>query len=116
MSRFTVALSALLLAAPTLALAGDLVGSGGTILELEVNHSTADTYLQFHGRVVLERDGRVSEYRWGGSSCSNKSMTESQVTMLQRALESGTPLVPRYQAGQGTNKCLVGFVLAPLAP
>jgi hypothetical protein len=96
-----------------LALAADSLGAAGSIVQLEINHTTADTYLQYHGRVVLLADSRSTEYRWGGTSCSNKSLTESQVTMLQRALESGTPIVPRFQAGQGTNKCLVGFVIAP---
>jgi hypothetical protein len=98
---------------PTVALAADLIGTTGTLTSLEVNNSTSDTFLQYHGRISILSEGRTSDYRWGGTSCSNKTLTESQVTMLQRALESGTPLTPRYQAGQGTNKCLVGFVLAP---
>lgn len=111
MNRLTAAiLFAATVAIPSLA-AADLTGQGGTVIELEVNHSTADTYLQYHGRVVISGEGRTSEYRWGGTSCSNKTLPEGQVTMLQRALESGTTVVPRYLWGQGSNRCLVGFAI-----
>lgn len=113
MSRMPVAVFALALLAPSLALAADAVGIPGAVAVLEVNHSTADTYLQYHGRVVLSDGTRATEYRWGGTSCSNKALPEALVTMLQRAMAAGTPVVPRYQAGQGTNRCLVGFTLTP---
>lgn len=115
MTRLTASvIFAATVAFSSLALAADSTGPSGTVAELELYNSTADTYLQYHGRIVLTADTRSTEYRWGGSSCSNKSLTESQVTMLQRALESGTTVVPRYQAGQGSNRCLVGFsFLAP---
>ncbi|MBK9036301.1 MAG: hypothetical protein IPL61_34490 [Myxococcales bacterium] len=111
MSRHACTLLVLTLAlAPAVAHA-DLIGGTGTAIELEVNHSTADAYLQFHGRLVLTAAGRDTEYRWGGTSCSNKTLPESQVTMLQRALESATSITPRYVSGQGLNKCLVGFTV-----
>ena len=108
----TIVTALALFALPGLAHALDSVGAEGTIAELEVSHTTADTYLQYHGRVVLTSVGRAAEYRWGGGSCSNKSLSESMVTMLQRAMESGSLVTPRFQAGQGTNKCLVGFSVA----
>jgi len=111
MTRFTAAFLIASLAIPALAIAADYTGIAGTAIELEVNHSTADTYLQYHGRVLITDGTRTNEYRWGGTSCSNKVLPEDVVTMLQRAMESGTTIVPRYQAGQGTNKCLVGFKL-----
>ena len=83
------------------------------IAELEVNHSTAETFLQYHGRVVITDGTRATEYRWGGVACSNKALPEGLVTMLHRAMAAGTPVTPRYQAGQGSNRCLVGFTLTP---
>jgi len=106
------------LSLPSLALAGDSVGSRGTLTTLEVNTPSADTYLQYFGRaVVLTSSGKNNtssvEYRWGGTSCGSRVLSDAEVAMLQRALESGTPIAPRYQAGQGSTLCLVGFTLAP---
>ncbi|MBL8624999.1 MAG: hypothetical protein JNK64_27060 [Myxococcales bacterium] len=110
MRPITVVLAFALLAPISMAHA-DSLGAAGRIIELEVNNSNADTYLQYHGRVVITAVDRESEYRWGGTACSNRTLTESQVTMLQRAIESGMAITPRYLPGQGSNKCLVGYVL-----
>lgn len=110
MRRLTAVL-ALVMLAPLSVAHADSLGAAGRIIELEVNNSNADTYLQYHGRVVVTAVDRESEYRWGGSSCSNRTLTERQVTMLQRAIESGMAITPRYLLGQGSNKCLVGFIL-----
>lgn len=91
----------------------DSTGPKGTVTALEINHSSSDSYLQHHGRVFVASGTRSSEYRWGGTACGSRTLTENLVTMLQRALESGTPIVPRYQAGQGQALCLVGFTLSP---
>lgn len=111
MQRHTLALTTILTLLATPVLAADLLGTRGVISELHVNSVNSDSYLQHHGRVVITAEGRASEYRWGGVACSNKTLTESQVTMLQRALESVTTIEPRFQAGQGTNRCIVGFGL-----
>jgi hypothetical protein len=88
-------------------------GPKGTVTALEINHSTSDTYLQHHGRVFVVTGTRSAEYRWGGVACGSRTLTENLVTMLQRALESGTPIAPRYKDGQGGTRCLVGFTLSP---
>lgn len=115
MSRCAVALLATLLALPALPslahASPDALGARGTIVELETIDPDADTYLQFHGRVVIVAGTRSSEYRWGGTSCSNQTLSEHHVAMLQRALESATAITPRYILGQGSNKCLAGFTL-----
>lgn len=110
MRRITAVLAFAMLAPISVAHA-DSLGAAGRIIELEVNNSNADTYLQYHGRLVITAVDRESEYRWGGTSCSNRTLTESQVTMLQRAIESGMAITPRYLPGQGANKCVVGFIL-----
>ncbi len=103
---------------PATALAADSTGTSGTLESVEINHSTADTYLQYHGRIVIEGGGRMTEYRWGGTSCSNKTLPLELVAMLWDALaqRDAFTLTPRYQSGQGSNKCLVGFSLAPMVP
>ncbi len=113
MSRIALIAALLaLLALPALAHASpDTLGADGTIAQLEVVDSDAATYLQFHGRVVLVAGLRTSEYRWGGTSCSNATLSDHHVAMLQRALESGMTVTPRYTSGQGNNKCLAGFIL-----
>jgi hypothetical protein len=105
------------LAVSSVAFAGDAVGTPGTVAELEVNTTSADIYLQYFGRVVIssstsKNSSTSTEYRWGGTSCGSRVLPDSMVAMLQHALESGTPILPRYQDGQGSTKCIVGFKIA----
>jgi len=115
--RFRFAL-ALAVAASTLAPAAALaetVATSGYVSELEVNESTADAYLQYHGRVVISTSGKgatSTEYRWGGTSCGTKVLADDKVMLLQRAMEGGMQVTPRYQDGQGGAKCLVGFIIS----
>jgi hypothetical protein len=116
-SKVIAALSVVVtLAVPSIASA-EALAAKGTISSLETNTPSADAYLQYHGRmfVVTGSKGATStaEYRWGGTSCGTRTLTEGQVAMLQRALESGTPITPRIQDGQGDVKCIVGFTIAP---
>lgn len=107
-------LSSLLISSLALA---DSDGAGGTLVGLEINTTSADTYLQYHGRAFIQtvtgKSNTTIEYRWGGTSCGTRTLSDSQIVVLQRALESASPIVPRYQLGQGDSKCLVGFRLAP---
>jgi hypothetical protein len=100
----------------TPAFAADSTGTTGTIESVEINETTADTYLQYHGRLVVGASGKLTEYRWGGTSCSNKTLSSSLVALLWGAFyERGkSNITPRFQAGQGSNKCLVGFTLSPI--
>jgi hypothetical protein len=102
------------LAISSVAVADDAEGIPGTLTVLEVNTTSADAYLGSHGRIVIASGknlGNKDEYRWGGVACGTRVMPESMVAMLQRALESGTQILPRYQTGQGDLRCLVGFKL-----
>jgi hypothetical protein len=100
----------------TPAFAADSTGSTGTIESVEINETSADTYLQYHGRLVVNASGKLTEYRWGGTSCSNKTLSTSLVGLLWEAFyqRDRANISPRFQAGQGTNKCLVGFTLSPV--
>lgn len=112
MFRRTLALFALITFAPAVALADD-VGPAGHITELHVNQTSADGYLAFHGRVFIADKKSENEYRWGGTSCGQRVLSEHQVALLSRALESGLRVQPRTKIGQGSVVCLVGFSLMP---
>ncbi len=116
-SKVIAALSVVVtLAVPSIASA-EALGPKGTITALETNTQSADMYLAYHGRMFVMTGSKgattTAEYRWGGTSCGTRTLTEAQVAMLQRALESGTPITPRIQDGQGDLKCIVGFTLSP---
>lgn len=110
----TAMVSSLLVSSLALA---DSNGAGGTVTGLDVNTQSADTYLQYHGRAfirtVVGKNASTAEYRWGGTSCGTRTLDGAQVALLQRALETASPIVPRYQPGQGDINCLVGFQIAP---
>ncbi|MFV8755351.1 hypothetical protein ACNOYE_32780 [Nannocystaceae bacterium ST9] len=111
--RSLVALATLaVLSLPTTAFAADSTGQKGSIETLEINHSTSDTYLQYHGRIVIKTGkSTTTEYRWGGTSCSNKTLPSEIIDLLWEAFRTrkSTQITPRFQSGQGSNKCLVGF-------
>ncbi len=99
------------LALPTTALAADELGSRGSLEVVEINHSTADTYVQYHGRVVIRTGKKTQEYRWGGTSCANKGLPENLVAALLDAFSNRkvTQVTPRFKDGAGSTRCLVGF-------
>jgi hypothetical protein len=115
--RSTFRLSAFALTTILLAgvAAADDVGDVGTIVGLQVNTASSDAYLQMHGRMyVLDGNKQVDEYRWGGTSCGSKQLTEAQVAALHRALDNKRMKIePLSQTGQGQAVCLVGFTLIP---
>lgn len=90
----------------------DVMGAIGSLIALEVNTGSADTFLQYHGRMFVDANGTLGQYRWGGTSCGSRVLDESEVALLQRALnQKKMTIQPRYQDGQGQTQCLVGFVL-----
>jgi hypothetical protein len=114
-NRSLVALATLAtLSLPATVFAADSTGQKGSIESVEINHTSADTYLQYHGRIVVKSGKTSTEYRWGGTSCSNKTLPSELVELLWEAFRARkfTNVTPRYQSGQGNNKCLVGFTLA----
>ena len=112
MSRKTLALVAALVTIPSTALAADQIGPTGRITDLQVNQQSSDTYLQYHGRAFIGKGNNVTEYRWGGTSCGSRTLTEHAVLLLQTALASGLEVEPRYENGQGQTICLVGFTFS----
>lgn len=112
-AALTIPALALALAFPATAHAGDKTGSAGKAKTIEVNSPSADKYLQFHGRVFVKSGKSTTEYRWGGTACGSRTMTPEMVQLLVDTVRSDADirLVPTYQKGQGSSKCLVGFRL-----
>ncbi len=104
-----------LLACSSTAAVADDVGVVGTPVGLSVNTPVGDTFLQYHGRLFVKAvDGTVLEYRWGGSSCGSRVLTDAQVAALQAALNNNKMRIQVLtQDGQGLSKCVVGFTAAP---
>jgi hypothetical protein len=96
--------------APSTAFADEL-GPAGIATDVEVLTPSADTYLQYHGRLVILVGTAPQEYRWGGTSCGSRTMSADNVRSLITAVNKGTPITPRFQMGQGTTRCLVGFTV-----
>ena len=111
--RFLILFSVLILHAGVAR--ADTAGAIGPVAGLQVNTTSADTYLQFHGRVFVKNpNGALDEYRWGGASCGSKTLTEAQVGALRSALEDKRIVIePLHLPGQGMIICLVGFTVAP---
>ena len=106
---FLILLSALFLGTGARA---DDTGTRGTIAGLDLNTTSADLFLQYHGRLFVDTGSGVDEYRWGGTSCGTRLITDAQFAALQGAQNNKKMTIePRSQDGQGITKCLVGFSL-----
>ncbi|HVH98514.1 MAG TPA: hypothetical protein VM869_07385 [Enhygromyxa sp.] len=107
---FSLPALALALAIPMTAYAADEKGSEGRAKSIEVNAPSSDAYVQFHGRLFVSSGKTTTEYRWGGTSCGSRTMTPEMVQLLVGAVKAeDVRIVPTFQDGQGTTKCLVGF-------
>ena len=104
----------LLVCSSTPALADD-VSAVVTPIGLQVNTLPGDTFLIYHGRLFVKTaEGALDEYRWGGTACGSRVLTEPQVAALQAALDNNKMrLQILYQIGQGDSKCVVGFTAMP---
>lgn len=109
-NTFASMLAVCLLITPALASA-DENATQGIAWDLEVLTTSADTYLQYHGRLVVMVGTASEEYRWGGTSCGSRTMSADNVRLLTEAVGRGHLITPRFQIGQGSAKCLVGFAI-----
>lgn len=101
---------ALALATPVVAHAADETGSEGRAKTIQINAPSSDAYLQYHGRLFVTSGNTTTEYRWGGTSCGSRTMTPEMVQLLVSTVRADdVRVVPVYQDGQGSTKCLVGF-------
>jgi hypothetical protein len=97
------------------AAAQDIVGETGTVVGLNMHTPSADAFLQYHGQLFVQKaDKSVVEYRWGGTSCGSRLLSDAEEAALHRALDSKVMRIrPLYQDGQGSALCVVGFTLVP---
>jgi hypothetical protein len=106
-------LSALVLA-PAVA-AADSKGSPGRVASVDVNTAGSDDFSKFRGEVAIRAGSKkvqkmkVERYRFGGSTCPGKDLSEAQLQMLLTAMHERDIVTPRYKNGQGGHRCLVGF-------
>jgi len=112
--RFALALSTFVLlplAFTGSARAADNVGALGPLVVVARNSDSADLYLLYNGRIIVgDAIGGYAEYRWGGTSCGTKTLTEAQTSDLLAAMNNPRVLIePLWQAGQGLSQCLVGY-------
>jgi hypothetical protein len=112
--RFALALSTFVML--PLAFAGparatESVGALGPIVVVARNTDSADLYLQYNGRMIVgDAIGGYLEYRWGGTSCGSRTLTEAQTSDLLAAMNNPRVLIqPVWQDGQGSTLCLVGY-------
>ena len=112
MKNNVIALLALAAALMCQAAWADETGPAGTVLSVEIRTVSSDAYVQAHGSLMVKQsiDDMVAEYRWGGTSCGSKILTESQLAFLMDLSSAPYMLIePIYKAGQGPAICLVGF-------
>ena len=91
---------------------GDETGPAGTVLSVEIRTTSSDFFVQAHGMLVVQQsiDDMSVEYRWGGTSCGSKILTESQLSYLMDLAAAPYMMIePIYKDGQGQTICLVGF-------
>lgn len=108
-SSTLVALTLVLVGAPSLAFAADELGKAGVATKLELSTTSADQYLKYHGRVTIGG----TEYRWGGSSCGSRTLAQTHVDLLVLAVRERLEVTPRYQVGPAKARCLVGLTFEP---
>ena len=110
----TLLAAATFLAAPATAQAADKIGPTGAAARVDVNGTSSDAFVQYHGRLFVEsgknkNSRRSEEYRWGGTSCGSKTLGPEMVQLLLDAVRDNLTIRPSYKPGQGSTKCLVGF-------
>lgn len=75
-----------------------------TVVQLTVIESGDKNYKAFHGAVWLEIDKVSTNYRWGGSQCGGRDISENTVQLLFAALRSGDQVSIEYALGTVKDK------------
>jgi len=95
----------------------DSTGNSGVVIALTVHESTSDDYGTHRGRVMIregaEPGSAQTEYRWGGTLCQGRNLTEANISLLMDAFRSRSDaqLIPRYKNGQAGIRCLTSFTI-----
>ncbi|MGQ0697865.1 MAG: hypothetical protein ACT4PZ_06425 [Panacagrimonas sp.] len=93
--------------------AADTQGTTGQLISLKINETSSDSYAVQRGSLVIHENGLVPrEYRFGGTICSGRNLSEQNQNNLASVDSSPTIVVtPFYKSGQGNVRCLVGYRL-----
>lgn len=67
-----------------------------TVSQLMVVESGDRNYKAFHGAVWLDQDKATTNYRWGGTQCGGRDVSESTVQLLFAAFRSGDQVSLEY--------------------
>ncbi len=92
--------------------AADEAGAQGRIVRFALNTQGSDDAGSMGSIGVRKSDGKIDEYRWGGTSCPASKLTDSQVLALEHAFHNRhrTLVTPRFKPGDVKEiRCLVGF-------
>lgn len=116
-SRVSKGVLAVAMTVPSVAYA-DTDGTAGTVASVTVNESGSDDYSTVRGELVINEGQANRTYKWGGTVCSGRNVSETNVALLFEALRArdSVQLVPSYKSGIGGARCLVGFKLEPVRP
>lgn len=108
----TCAIAGLLIAAGT-ASAADSTGATGSVIQIEINSTSSDSYVAYHGKVSISpgKNTQPTVYTWGGVQCPGKTISDEMVDVLMQAFQSRrhVHVTPRFKPGAGAHKCLVGL-------
>lgn len=97
------------LAGPALA---DTQGDSGRVIGLSLNESSSDLSATQRGKIVVDSAGIVSEYRWDGTLCAGRVLTEAEEAVLAGLVGNKKLLItPYWKSGQGGVRCLVSFTI-----
>lgn len=87
--------------------------SRGAIISLYVSDQGSDNFAKFRGMLMLDFVGTgVTEYKWGGSTCPGRQLSEASVQLLALAQANGLRITPETKPGQGGALCMTGFTIS----
>lgn len=101
------------LAAPAVAVAD--TSNTSSIAQLMVLESGDKNWKSFHGAIWLEIDKASTNYRWGGSQCGGRDLSESKVQLLFAAFRSEYQVTLEYVVNDVKDKhyrCITGFSIS----
>jgi hypothetical protein len=84
-----------------------------TMVSLRVLERTHDEYAKLHGELVVYpvSKNKTRTYKWGGSSCPGRTLSDTNVLLLSEGLANKMKVQIETKMGAGGSKCIVGFRL-----
>lgn len=101
------------LAAPAVAAAD--TSNTSSIAQITVLEPGDKNYKNFHGTAWLEIDKASYNYRWGGSHCGGKDISENSIQLLFASFRSEYAVTLEYSVNEVKGKqyrCITGFTVS----